>query len=284
MPGSTGTHVSKGDDTQAASERGDPDQGHARQWPSTPYSDEARAARLTTDTHCAVALIGDCTVACTYFPPANRPENHLAVRLRRAFPDQAFAIHNLARDGESADEFHKQERFDKAFADISRLDVAFVRYGINDRKRHGIPGCIRHLDALVDAIRARYADITIFVETGIWVDYPAHYLWDRNASLGPLYEALERYAREAGYPVVDIFSNMRAETERGNWDLRVRGLPVPEQTIVDDSFDTFFGDDAAFFTNIHPNSRCLGLIAEWEVEQIRQHCGAGLPRSGCANA
>lgn len=261
-------------------DRADPDQGHAREWPSTPYSDEVRAATPPGRANSTIALIGDCTVACTYFPPANRPENHLAVRLRRAFPIQPFVIHNLARDGESADEFQEPERFDKALADISHMDIAFVRYGINDRKRHGISGCIRYLDALCDTIQKRFADVTIFLETGMWVDYPRHYLWDRNASLGPLYEAISRYAREAGRPVVDTYNRMKAETERGNWDLRVRGLPVPEHTIVDDSFDAFFGGDPAFFTNIHPNSRCLGLIAEWEIEQIRLHFGTKLPVAG----
>ena len=30
----------------------------------------------------------------------------------------------------------------------------------------------------------------------------------------------------------------------------------------------FFGGDPAFFTNIHPNSRCLSLIAQWETEAL----------------
>ena len=261
----------------ANQEHPDPHQGHAREWPSTPYSDEVRAAEPPFAAACSIALVGDCTVACTYFPSANRPQNHLTVRLRRAFPNQPFVIRNLAQNGESADEFLKPQRFDKAFADISRLDIAFVRYGINDRKRHGISGCIHNLHTLCTAIRQRFPCVTLFIETGMWVDYPAHYLWDRNASLGPLYEAMRTWAQEAGHPIVDIYTKMSAETERGNWDLRVRGLPVAEQTIVDDAFDTFFGGDAAFFTNIHPNSRCLGLIAEWELEQIRLHFGTMLP-------
>ncbi|HZO90921.1 MAG TPA: GDSL-type esterase/lipase family protein [Chthonomonadaceae bacterium] len=262
---------------QIAGEQPDPDQGHTREWPSTPYSDEVRAAVPPSETACSLALLGDCTVSCTYYPPANRPENHLAVRLRRAFPGQPCAIRNLAREGESADEFLQAERFEKAFRDIPRLDVAFVRYGINDRKRHGISGCLQNLEALCVAVNQRYPGVGLFIETSIWVDYPAHYLWDRNAALGPLYDAMRAFALEQGYPVVDIFAKMEAETKRGNWDLRVRGLPAPEHTIVDGSFDPFFGDDPAFFTNIHPNSRCLALIAEWQVEALRRRFGAALP-------
>ena len=89
---------------QNAQEQPDAGQGHSREWPSTPYSDEARAATPPIDTACTVALLGDCTVCCDYYPPANRPENHLAVRLRRAFPNSPFVIHNLAANGESADQ------------------------------------------------------------------------------------------------------------------------------------------------------------------------------------
>lgn len=251
-------------------ERPDPTQNHSREWPSTPYSDEIRAAMPSIDAACSIALLGDCTVACTYFPSANRPESHLAVRLRRAFPDQPFVIHNLAADGESADEFLRPQRWDKALKEIPRLDIAFVRYGINDRKRSGISGCLENLGMLCDALKGQYPGINLILETSMWVDYPAHYLWDRNAALGPLYEAMRFFAQKQNYPLVDIYANMEAETRRGNWDLRVRGLPAPQHTIVDDSFDAFFGADPAFFTNIHPNSRCLGLIAEWEIEALKK--------------
>lgn len=251
-------------------EHPDPVQNHSREWPSTPYSDEVRAVPPSSDIACTIALIGDCTVACTYFPPANRPENHLAVRLRRAFPNQSFLVHNLAADGESADEFLRPERWEKVLGEIPRLDIAFIRYGINDRKRFGISGCLQNLELLCEALKGHSPGVRLFLETSIWVDYPAHYLWDRNAALGPLYEAMRVFAQENGYPIVDIYANMEAETRRGNWDLRVRGLPAPQHTIVDDSFDAFFGDDPAFFTNIHPNSRCLGLIAEWEIEALKK--------------
>ncbi|MGC4046339.1 MAG: GDSL-type esterase/lipase family protein [Armatimonas sp.] len=255
----------------------DPNQRHAREWPSTLYSDEALAAPPHPDTACTIALLGDCTVACTYFPPANRPENHLAVRLRRAFPGQPILVHNLAADGESADGFLRPERWEKALGEISRLDIAFIRYGINDRKRFGISGCLQNLRLLCEALKEHSPDVHLFLETSIWVDYPTHYLWDRNAALGPVYEAMRVFVQEEGYPIVDIYANMEAETKRGNWDLRVRGLPAPQHTIIDDSFDALFGDDPAFFTNIHPNSRCLGLIAEWEIEALKQQFGTMLP-------
>ena len=117
----------------------------------------------------------------------------------------------------------------------------------------------------------------LIIETGIYVDYPAHYLWDRNSRLGPLFEAMSAWAAEHGHAVLDVFHAMKRETERGNWDLRIRGIPTAELAVVDDSFDGFYGTDPAFFTNIHPNSRCLALIADWQVALLKSLFGAALP-------
>jgi len=225
---------------------------------------------------CCIALFGDCTVAAGPMP-AMAPDRHLAVRLRRAFPGQPFVIRNAAATGETAGDALKPGRLERVFQGMPRLDVAFVRYGINDRKRDGVPGCIENLRTLCLRIAQEYEGVTVIIETGIWVDYPAHYMYDRNPRLAPLYEAMRRFAAEAGYPVVDIFRKMEIETAKGNWDMRLRGLPDPEHAILDDSFDQFFGDDPAFFTNIHPNSRCRGLIADWEVEKLKELFGDRLP-------
>ena len=201
----------------------------------------------------------------------------MAVRLRRAFPGQPFVIRNISEDGASAGDFLASGKLNGLFHALPRLHVAFVRFGINDRKRDGVSGCINNLRALCQRIREHYPESTVVIETGIWVDYPKHYMWDRNSKLAPLYDAMREMARSEGYPIVDVFGKMRTETERGNWDLRVRGLPDGEHTISDDSFDEFFGDDPAFFSNIHPNSRCLGLIADWQVEKLRELFGDRLP-------
>jgi len=265
----------------ARSEAPDPLQGHTREWPCTPYSDEARAPEPPMETSCCIALFGDCTVD-VYMPPAMRPESHLAVRLRRAFPGQPFVIRNLGDSGGTAGDLLGPGRLVEALADIPRLDLAFVCYGINDRKRDGIARCIENVRALCDRLRQRYADLAVIIETGIWVDYPRHYMFDRNSRLAPLYEAMRQFAPEEGYPVLDIYENMEAETRNGNWDLRVRGLPDREHMILDDSFDKFFADDPAFFTNIHPNSRCLGLIADWQVAKLQELFGETLPGPAAA--
>ncbi|UCC68711.1 MAG: hypothetical protein JSV79_01905 [Armatimonadota bacterium] len=261
---------------KATGDKPDPLQGHTREWPSTPYSDEARAEEPPMETSCCVGLFGDCTVD-VYMPPAMRPENHLAVRLRRTFPEQRFVIRNLGDSGGTAGEFVRCGDLEKALSEMPRLHIAFVRYGINDRKRDGIPRCIENMRTLCDLLQRRCANVTIVIETGMWVDYPKHYMFDRNSRLAPLYEAMRKLAEDEGYALLDIYEKMEAETRRGNWDLRVRGLPDREHMILDDSLDQFFADDPAFFTNIHPNSRCLGLIADWEVAKLKELFGNRLP-------
>jgi hypothetical protein len=61
-------------------------------------------------------------------------------------------------------------------APLPRLDVAFLRHGINDRKRYGVSACIQHLENLCCELRGRYPAITLVMVTGIWVGYPDHYL------------------------------------------------------------------------------------------------------------
>lgn len=255
----------------------DPLQGHTREWPSTPYSDEVRAPEPRIDSSCSIVLFGDCTVAGTLWPPANRPDNHLRVRLRRAFAGQPFRVCNAAKDGDTAGGFVSSGRFHGVLAGMARLDIAIIRYGINDRKYHGVDGCIQNLADMCRLLRDRYPEISVIVETGIWVDYPRHYLWDRNVRLAPLYEAMKDFAQSQGIPVLDVFSLMREETECGRWDLRVRGLPSAEFTVLDASLDEFYGDDPAYYSNIHPNSTAMALIAEWQVALLRRLFGERLP-------
>ena len=50
--------------------------------------------------------------------------------------------------------------------------------------------------------------------------------------------------------------------------IRLRCRHLPGIRFEERSGDAFFGQDPAFFTNIHPNSRCLALIAEWETAAL----------------
>jgi hypothetical protein len=217
----------------------------------------------------SVALLGDSTVACRYLPPANRPENHLLVRLRRAFPEQRFKVQNLAGESDGPAAELRSGRLERLFAAVPSMHLAFLRFNLGDPRPEGFQEYLEGLAACGGALRQQYPGITVIVETGIWVHHPSHFVGDSHAHAAPLYDQVKAWAVEASYPVVDVYQKMQAEAAKGNWDLRVRGLPTPEQTVIDDTFDEFFGEEPLFFANSHPNSRCLALIAEWEVAMLK---------------
>jgi len=272
-------------------DRPDPKQGLRGDWPLTPYTKEIReilGPEPPPQTSCCIAYLGGCTVrggdpkgarVGQSNDLAGEAQFHLAVRLRRAFPGQPFVIRNFADAGATAGKFLEQGRVAMMREVLPHLEIAFLRFGIADRKAEGISKTVEHVTALCDLLTRTFEGIRIILETDMWVDSPRHYLWDRNPRLAPLYERVRKLATERGYSMVDIFAKVEQETRNGNWDLRLRALPVDgKASIGDDSFDQFFGEDPAFFTDVHPNARCLGLIAEWEVAKLKELFGETLPR------
>ncbi|HIJ72943.1 MAG TPA: hypothetical protein HPP83_02470 [Candidatus Hydrogenedentes bacterium] len=268
----------------------DPRQGFSRKWPLTPYTLEVReilGPEPPFETSCTIAYLGGCTLSGS-IEGAGLTRNgeicptqfNLAVRLRRAFPGQPFVIRNFGEAGVTATQFLCRGFIENVRQVLPHLDIAFLRYGIADRKHEGIPKTIESVGQLCVQLEEAFTGITIVIETDMWVDYPRHYLFDRNPRLAPLYEKLRDLAASEGYAVVDIFAKVEEETQKGNWDLRLRSVPVEGiSSIADDSFDELFAADSAFFTNIHPNARCYGLIAEWEVAKLRELFGDTLPHT-----
>jgi len=274
-------------------EQPDPLQGSTREWPLTPFTVEIReilGPEPPLEAACSIAYLGGCTVQggapdgarvghSEYL--AGETQFHLAVRLRRDFPGRPFVIRNFGEAGATAGEFIERGGVGAMKAALPRVDVAFLRYGIADRKAEGIPKTIENIGALCERLEETFDGVTIILETDMWVDYPTHYIWDRNPKLAPLYERVRELAAARGYPLVDIFANVEAETKKGNWDLRGRVVPAGgDHEVRDDTFDAFFGDDPAYFTDVHPNPRCLGLIAEWEAAKLKALFGGRLPNAG----
>ena len=275
-------------------DRPDPNQGSSGEWPLTPYTLEIReilAPEPPPGDSCCIAYLGGCTVLGGVGEGArpgqtgdlaNEMQFHLAARLRRAFPGQPHVIRNFSQAGVTAGQFVARNRVAVLREALPRVDIAFLRYGIADRKHDGIAKTIENMGVLCSQLEQTFGGIVIVVETDMWVDYPTHYLWDRNPRLAPLYERIRKFAAHRGYPMVDIFANVEAETRKGNWDLRGRAAPVDGEARIDGSFDDVFGYDPAFFTDVHPNSRCLGLIAQWEVAKLKELFGGRLPHPQCS--
>jgi hypothetical protein len=223
-----------------------------------------------------VLQLGDCTVACSYMLPHQRGEVRLQERLREAYNDPTICVGNEGLDGEATEDFLK--RYDRTMKRHSDVDLIIVRYGVNDRKRYGIAPFRSKLIELCDHLSRDYPQAKVLLETGIYVDYPAHYAFDRNSKLAPVYRMITDLAAERGYTVVDIFGRMKAETKAGNWDLRARGFGSvdEEQPVLGPGLDHMHGHDVRWFTNIHPNLRGLQVIVDEEVKVITHTWPDGL--------
>src|SRR5713226_689315 len=130
--------------TTWAWERLETDPGHVDEGGTYIFdSEEVHADEPVLPRLCSVALFGDSTVACQYLPPANRPENHLLVRLRREFPDRRFVVQNVAGEGESPAADLRSGRLERLFAAVPQMHLAFLRYNIRDTEPEGFQ---EHLD------------------------------------------------------------------------------------------------------------------------------------------
>ncbi|MBA3945747.1 MAG: hypothetical protein H0X37_14410 [Herpetosiphonaceae bacterium] len=216
-------------------------------------------------------LIGDCTLATSYLPDHLRNEVLLAERLRRAYPHDHIMITNEGLDGESIAGF--LQRYDRTIARHPLPDYVFVRYGVNDRRDYGIDQFRALLLQLIQQLQHDLPALRILLETGMFVDYPAHYAWDRNRVLQPLYDVIREVAAQHDLPLVDLYDRMLQETARGNWDLRVRGYGSvePNDVVLGAGRDELYSDDIHWFTNIHPNPRGMRVIASEEVRVLQHH-------------
>ena len=216
-------------------------------------------------------LIGDCTVATTYLPHPLKNERILESRLHAAYPADGCVVTNEGLDGETVAQFLK--RYDRTFRRNDDPDYVLVRYGVNDRKAYGVDGFRTYLQQLHRRLSTDFPRARLLLETGMYVDYPAHYEFDRNPLLEPIYGVVRELAQRYELPLVDIYARMRRETMRGNWDLRVRGYGVVDDEIpvLGAGQDHLHAGDVRWWTNIHPNPAGIAVIADEELRVLQQH-------------
>jgi lysophospholipase L1-like esterase len=227
-----------------------------------------------------IIMLGDCTLAGTYLSAHETNEALLHARLIATYPNDDLSIINEGRDGESLAGL--LARYSETMRRHPQADYAIIRYGVNDRKEYGPEGFSQRLDEVCGRLRDDRPGIRILLETGIYVDFPAHYEFDRNHVLQPMYEAIRAFARRSGLPVIDIYERMLLETRKGNWDLRVRGYGIVDARIpvLDDRDDHLHVGDVRWWTNIHPNVRGIAVIADEEARVFGNMWPATLRRSG----
>jgi lysophospholipase L1-like esterase len=159
-----------------------------------------------------------------------------------------------------------------------RVDAVIVNYAGNDSKVYPPATFRKRLEFLGDLLERTYHGALIIFSTTMYVD-PAHaapYHRDdpkvqgfrdgspRNDYFEPYNKEIRQFTATQGYLLVDTFRRIESETQRGNWDFRVRG---PDGD-GDPNDDAKHQGDMAWFDNVHPNDQGTRLIAEGYVEAL----------------
>lgn len=157
-----------------------------------------------------------------------------------------------------------------------QVDVVMVNYAANDSKVYP-PGAFRgKLEMLGALLDTAYPGAILIFSTSMYLD-PAHSApyrienpeapgWkdgsSRNEYLEPYNQEIREFTAGRGYRLADTFRRLRAETQSGNWDQRVR---ADEGDPKDDSKHQ---GDIKWFDNIHPNDKGTQTIAEGLVDAL----------------
>jgi lysophospholipase L1-like esterase len=157
-----------------------------------------------------------------------------------------------------------------------QADVIFANYAANDSKVYS-PAVFRNkLEALGRQLKKDFPEAMLIFSTSMYCDpkHAAPYHIDhfqvpgfkagslRNDYLEPYNRQIREFTRAHGYRLADIFRRIAEETERGNWDLRIRADDG------DPTEDLNHEGDMAWFDNIHPNFKSTEIIARLYVETL----------------
>jgi len=234
-----------------------------------------------------ILLIGDSTVITSYLSGVNTITYKLLAKLQAAQPDVTWTVANAGLDGESIGpgtsknliEASGTSRYNSVVAAHPGMNMVLVRYGINDGKYYSPANFIIKARNLISKLKTDYPGAKIILETSMFVDFPNHakpYYGNysagftqgqsRNVYMKPYYDSLRTLAAAANYPLVDVCARLDSLTQKGDWDLRIRGDAVT----LDSSLDAQHIADAdkSWWDNIHPNPHGCDAIAQAESEII----------------
>lgn len=219
---------------------------------------------------CRVVLFGGSSVFTSYLPEADKHHAVLQKALTEAYPGQNVEVSNWADNGEFIARYLLKGAYEKQRSSLPGMDIAIIRFGTNDQKRVNVTEYEAQLRKLIELLQKDFPGVAVFLETGIYMDYPAHYNSNRNKTLSPYWDVSRKIAAESGFPLVDFFQAGKDEAAAGNWDIRARrGLVLNAEQDA--------GKDAAWFSNIHPNLAGVKLAVREELKAIMSRYPEKLP-------
>ena len=235
-----------------------------------------------------ILLIGDSILDC------HEGDKRIEVVLRRLLeakaPSAHWSIFNEAHGGEyigpkegkplgvSTPLFTTETtgRYFEIAGRHAQVDVVMVNYAANDSKVYPPATFRRRLEMLGAQLEKTYPGAILIFSTSMYLD-PAHsapYHTEepkapgfhdgdsRNDYLEPYNREIRAFAAGHGYRLADTCRRIRAETERGNWDLRLRADEADRKD------DPQHVGEMKWFDNIHPNDRGTETIAHGLVEAL----------------
>ena len=244
-----------------------------------------------------ILLVGDSTVITSYYQ-RSAPEvcinAVLQRRLRAAYGDSGIKVINVGRDGETAKWFLK--RYEESVkSKYKRVDVAFIRYGLNDIKKHkggGWDVFRATLPQLCDRIKEDYPDCLVVLETVVprSTDHLSSEAIIRNPESREARLAViaREIAEEKDIPLLDIWELSCLDFSRGIRapKLRCQGPPRyltdrmseagesllcgrTRQLLGDNRFD-YLIHYGTWYSDVHQASGANGFIADQEYRFLRQ--------------
>lgn len=233
-----------------------------------------------------VLLVGDSIFDC------HDGDKRIEVVLRRLLqardPELSWRISNEAHGGEyigpregnprgvSSPLFTTEStgRFFEIVQRHPQADVVIVNYAANDSKVYP-PGAFRQkLEMLAGQLERVYPGAVFIFCTSMYLD-PAHSAPyhieesrvasfkdgdSRNDYLEPYNQEVRAFTAAHSYQLADTFRRLRIETQKGNWDMRLRADEG------DPTLDPQHQGDMKWFDNIHPNDKGTETIAQELVE------------------
>jgi len=157
-----------------------------------------------------------------------------------------------------------------------QADVVMVNYAANDAKVYP-PGAFREkLEMLGNLLEKTYPGAILIFSTSMYLDptHSAPYHIEnpqapgfrdgdsRNVYIEPYNQEIRAFTAQRGCRLADTYRRLQAETQRGNWDLRVR---ADEADPRDDSKHI---GDMKWFDNIHPNDKGTEVIARGLLDAL----------------
>jgi acyl-CoA thioesterase-1 len=222
-----------------------------------------------------VVLFGGSSVFTSYLPESTKHHIVLAEQLKMAYPQQKIEVANWADNGEYIARYLLKGAYERQIRMQPGIDVAIIRFGTNDQKRMKEPEYYQQMLKFLTLLKNDFPGVAIILETGIYMDFPKHYTFDRNLALDPYWEVSRKIAAQFDYPLVDYYAVAKQEAAAGNWDIRVRKLG--KEFILDAGHDEGRDHDPKWFTDIHPNPVGVRLAVREEIRVLKNVFPEKLP-------